>query len=141
MKTFTIKIPAGIRNNEKIRLVGQGKKGENGAKNGDLLIKINIQNSKDFRLQGCNIHTDLKVTPWEAALGSRIELNTIDGQETVYLQKGVQSGEKIKISQKGYKDRKRRKRRLSCRSENRSTKEFITRGRKIIWKVKRSIYL
>ncbi len=132
MKTFTIKIPAGIRNNEKIRLVGQGKKGENGAKNGDLLIKINIQNSKDFRLQGCNIHTDLKVTPWEAALGSRIELNTIDGQETVYLQKGVQSGEKIKISQKGYKDRKRRKRRLSCRSENRSTKEFITRGRKII---------
>ena len=127
MKTFTIKIPAGIRNNEKIRLVGQGKKGENGAKNGDLLIKINIQNSKDFRLQGCNIHTDLKVTPWEAALGSRIELNTIDGQETVYLQKGVQSGEKIKISQKGYKDRKRRKRRLSCRSKNRSTKEFIAR--------------
>lgn len=127
MKTFTVKIPAGIRNNEKIRLVGQGKKGENGAKNGDLLIKINIQNSKDFRLQGCNIHTDLKVAPWEAALGSRVELNTIDGQETVYLQKGVQSGEKIRIPQKGYKDRKRRKRRLSCRSKNRSTKEFITR--------------
>ena len=141
MKTFTVKIPAGIRNNEKIRLVGQGKKGENGAKNGDLLIKINIQNSKDFRLQGCNIHTDLKVAPWEAALGSRVELNTIDGQETVYLQKGVQSGEKIRISQKGYKDRKRRKRRLSCRSKNRSTKEFITRWRKIIWKVKRSIYI
>lgn len=127
MKTFTVKIPAGIRNNEKIRLVGQGKKGENGAKNGDLLIKINIQNSKDFKLQGCNIHTDLKIAPWEAALGSRVELNTIDGQETVYLQKGVQSGEKIRISQKGYKDRKRRKRRLSCRSKNRSTKEFITR--------------
>ena len=111
MKTFTVKIPAGIRNNEKIRLVGQGKKGENGAKNGDLLIKINIQNSKDFRLQGCNIHTDLKVAPWEAALGSRVELNTIDGQETVYLQK----------------DRKRRKRRLSCRSKNCSAKEFVTR--------------
>ena len=127
MKTFTVKIPAGIRNNEKIRLVGQGKKGENGAKNGDLLIKINIQNSKDFRLQGCNIHTDLKVAPWEAALGSRVELNTIDGQETVYLQKGIQSGEKIRISQKGYKDRKRRKRRLNCRSKNCSAKEFITR--------------
>ncbi len=132
MKTFTVKIPAGIRNNEKIRLVGQGKKGENGAKNGDLLIKINIQNSKDFKLQGCNIHTDLKVAPWEAALGSRVELNTIDGQETVYLQKGVQSGEKIRISQKGYKDRKRRKRRLSCRSKNCSAKEFVTRRRKII---------
>ena len=121
MKTFTVKIPAGIRNNEKIRLVGQGKKGENGAKNGDLLIKINIQNSKDFRLQGCNIHTDLKVAPWEAALGSRVELNTIDGQETVYLQKGVQSGEKIRISQKGYKDRKRRKRRLYSSNRNCNT--------------------
>ncbi len=106
MKTFTVKIPAGIRDNEKIRLVGQGKKGENGAKNGDLLIRIHIENSKNFRLKGCNLYTDLKITPWEAALGARIELNTIDGQETVYIQKGIQSGEKIRLSQNGYKDGK-----------------------------------
>ena len=106
MKTFKVKIPAGIRNNEKIRLVGQGKKGENGAKNGDLLIKINILNSKNFKLVGGVLYTDLKITPWEAALGARIEINTIDGQETVYVQKGIQSGEKIRLSQKGYKDGK-----------------------------------
>ncbi len=40
MKTFDIKVPAGIRNGEKIRLIGQGKKGKNGGKNGDLFIKI-----------------------------------------------------------------------------------------------------
>ena len=48
MKTFDVSIPAGIRNNEKIRLLGQGKAGLNGGKNGDLLIKINILNDKVY---------------------------------------------------------------------------------------------
>ena len=106
MKNFVVKIPAGIRNNEKIRLVGQGKSGENGGKNGDLLININIEKDKKFRLEGYNIYTDLKITPWEAALGSRVTIEGIDGQETVYIQKGIESGDKIRIAQKGYKDGK-----------------------------------
>ncbi len=91
MKNFIVKIPAGIRDNEKIRLVGQGKKGEHGGKNGDLLIKINIENNKKYRLEGCNLYTYLNLTPWEAALGARIKVDSIDGQETVYIQKGIQS--------------------------------------------------
>lgn len=106
MKSFTVKIPAGIRNNEKIRLIGQGKKGENGGKNGDLLIKLNIENNKKFRLQGYNIYTDLKLQPWEAALGTRINIEGIDGDETLYIQKGIQTGDKIKVQGKGYKDGK-----------------------------------
>lgn len=106
MKNFSVKIPAGIRSEEKIRLVGQGKSGENGGKNGDLLIKINIDKNERFRLEGCNIYTDLKITPWEAALGSRVTIDGIDGNETVYIQKGIQSGERIKLAQKGYKDGK-----------------------------------
>lgn len=106
MKNFSVKIPAGIRSEEKIRLVGQGKSGENGGKNGDLLIKIHIEKSEKFRLEGCNIYTDLKLTPWEAALGSRVTIDGIDGSETVYIQKGIQSGEKIKLGQRGYKDGK-----------------------------------
>jgi len=106
MKTFSVKIPAGIRNDEKIRLIGQGKNGENGGKNGDLLIKINIEKDKKFRLEGCNIYTSLNLTPWEAALGERINVQGIDNTETVYIQKGIQSGDKIKIQGKGYKDGK-----------------------------------
>lgn len=106
MKTFIVKIPEGIRNGEKIRLIGQGKKSINGGKNGDLLIKINIEDSKVFKLYGCDICTDLKLTPWEAALGTRIGLKTIDGETKVYIPQGVQSGEKIKIPNKGYKDGK-----------------------------------
>ena len=106
MKNFTVKIPAGIRNSEKIRLLGQGKKGENGGKNGDLLIQIQIEKNKNFRLENCNLFTDLKISPWEAALGARVSINGIDGTETVYIQKGIQSGDKIRIQGKGYKDGK-----------------------------------
>lgn len=106
MKTFSVKIPAGIRNDEKIRLIGQGKSGENGGKNGDLLIKINIEKDNKFRLEGCNLYTSLNLTPWEAALGERISIEGIDSTETVYIQKGIQSGDKIKIQGKGYKDGK-----------------------------------
>ena len=106
MKTFSVKIPEGIRNGEKIRLIGQGKKGVNGGKNGDLFIKIDIEDNKDFRLYGCDLCTDLKLTPWEAALGSRVNIKTIDGETKVYIPQGIQSGEKLKIPSKGYKDGK-----------------------------------
>ena len=57
MKTFSVKVPDGIRNGEKIRLIGQGKTGKNGGKNGDLFIKINIENSKTFKLFSSDLYT------------------------------------------------------------------------------------
>lgn len=106
MKTFNIKVPAGIRNNEKIRLIGQGKKGINGGKSGDLLIGVNIENSNIFKLQGIDLYTDLKITPWEAALGTKAILNTIDDSTSIYIPQGIESGEKVRIQGKGYKDGK-----------------------------------
>ena len=106
MKTFSIKIPEGIRNGEKVRLMGQGKKGINGGKNGDLLIKIDIEDNNSFKLYGNDLCTDLKLSPWEAALGAKIEIPTIDGDTKIYIPQGIQSGEKIKIPNKGYKDGK-----------------------------------
>ena len=106
MKTFTVAIPQGIRDGEKIRLIGQGKPGINGAKNGDLFIKINIKDDKKFKLQGCDMYTDLLITPWEAALGTRVNIQSIDEETKVYIPQGIQSGEKIRIPGKGYKDGK-----------------------------------
>ena len=106
MKTFSVKLPDGIRNGEKIRLIGQGKPGKNGGKNGDLFIKINIENSKTFKLFSSDLYTDLLLTPWEAALGTRTSVQTIDGKTTIYIPQGMESGEKIKIPNKGYKDGK-----------------------------------
>ena len=106
MKSFTITIPAGIRNGEKVRLIGQGKPGKNGGKNGDLFIKINIENSSKYKLEGYDIKTDLYITPWEAALGTKLLIDAIDENISIYVPQGSGSGEKIEIPEKGYKDGK-----------------------------------
>ena len=106
MKVFTITIPAGIRNGEKIRLLRQGKEGINGGKNGDLFIKVNIKNNKKFKLKGNDLYTDLYLTPWEAALGTNTTVYSIDEGIKVAIPGGVGTGETIKISGKGYKDGK-----------------------------------
>ena len=106
MKVFTVAIPAGIRNGEKIRLIGQGKEGENGGKNGDLFIKVNIQNNEKFKLKGNDIYTNLYLTPWEAALGTRTQIDSVDDSTQIYIPEGIQTGEVLKIQGKGYKDGK-----------------------------------
>ena len=106
MKNFSIKIPSGIRNGEKIRLIGQGKRGINGGKNGDLFIKINIINDKKYRLKGYDIYTDLVITPWQAVLGTKTKINAIDEECTIIVPAGISSGERLKLEGKGYKDGK-----------------------------------
>lgn len=103
IKTISVKIPEGILDGEKVRLIGQGKQGENGGKNGDLYLKINIDNDSKFKLQGYDLYTDLYLTPWEAALGTRASVKTIDDETKVYIPQGTQSGEKLRIPGKGYK--------------------------------------
>ena len=103
IKTISVKIPEGILDGEKVRLIGQGKQGENGGKNGDLYLKINIDNDSKFKLQGYDLYTDLYLTPWEAALGTRANVKTIDDETKVYIPQGTQSGEKLRIPGKGYK--------------------------------------
>ena len=103
-KTITVKVPEGIQNGEKIRLIGQGKKGQNGGKNGDLYIKINIEDGKKYSLSGIDLYTTIPITPWEAALGTKEKVNSIDDTKTqIYIPNGIQSGETIEIPQKGYK--------------------------------------
>ena len=106
IKIFTISIPAGIHNGEKIRLLGQGKLGKNGAKNGDLLIKVNIRDNDKFKINGNDLYTNLYITPWDAALGTKTKVYSIDEEIKVDIPEGTQSGDIIKINGKGYKDGK-----------------------------------
>ena len=99
-------IPAGIRNGEKIRLLGQGKAGINGGKNGDLFIRVNIKDNNKFRLRGNDLYTNLYLTPWEAALGTKTKVYSIDEESNIYIPSGIETGEKLKITGKGYKDGK-----------------------------------
>ena len=106
MREFNIKIPAGIRNEEKIRLMGQGKPGENGGKAGDLLVRIHIENDKKFTLKGVDLITNLYVTPWEAALGTKLNISSIDEEILLYIPQGTQCGESLRLKEKGYLDGK-----------------------------------
>ena len=106
MRTFEVKIPAGIRKGEMIRLIGQGKPGENGGKNGDLLIRINMEQDKKYKLVGSDIYTELNISPSEAVLGAKVNVDAIDESLGVYIPKGIETGEEIQIEQKGYKDSK-----------------------------------
>lgn len=105
-KKIDIKIPAGIRNNEKVRIIGQGKQGKNGGKNGDLFIKVKIKDNPNLKLQGIDLYTDLLITPWESALSTKVNVISIDEEIEVEIPKGIQSGDKITIKGKGYKDGK-----------------------------------
>ncbi len=106
LKKFKVQVPAGIQNNEKIRIVGQGKEGKAGGKNGDLFIRVKIKNDEKFTLDGYNIRTNLYLTPWEAALSTKVTINGINEDVSVYVPAGIQSGEQIEIENKGYKDGK-----------------------------------
>jgi len=80
--------------------------GKAGGRNGDLFIKIKIDDDKNFKLDGFNLRTSLYLTPWEAALSTRLKVKTIDEELSVYIPSGIQSGEEIRIENKGYKDGK-----------------------------------
>lgn len=75
-------------------------------KNGDLFIKIKIEDSKKYKLNGYNIYTNLLLTPWEAALGTKVKVDTIDEELSVYIPEGIESGDYVTVPGKGYKDGK-----------------------------------
>ena len=106
LKKFKVQVPAGIQNNEKIRIVGQGKPGTGGGKNGDLFIRVKIKDDSRFSLEGYDLKANLYLTPWEAALSTKVIVNGINEDVSVYVPAGIQSGEKIEIENRGYKDGK-----------------------------------
>ena len=103
-RKILVTIPQGIQNGEKIRLIGQGKTGQDGGNNGDLIIKINIDDDEKFKLKNSDLYTNLLLTPWEAALGTRASIKSLDDETKIYIPQGTQSGEKIKVPNKGYKN-------------------------------------
>ena len=103
-RTIIVKIPEGISNGQKIKLSGEGKQGENGGKNGDLFITVNIEDNEEFKLVGQDIRTKLYLAPWEAALGTKVNVNGLREISTIYVPAGVQTKEEIILENKGYKN-------------------------------------
>lgn len=104
-KTISLKIPAGIKPGEKIKLSGQGGPGYNGGKNGDLLLHAEFVRNSDFELNGLNLEGRIALYPWEAALGTEKPYQTVDGRISVKVPAGIQTDNRIRVAGKGYRDR------------------------------------
>ena len=116
-KQYQVKIPAGIQDGGVIRLPGQGGKGRNGGQDGDLLIRLNYANHPRYKVEDHNLVVQLPVSPWEAALGAKVPLQTLDGMVTVSVPAGSQSGRRLRFKHKGLP----RKTAASARSESKPT--------------------
>ena len=102
MKNISVKIPKGIRNGEKVRLAKQGKPGKNGGEPGDLYIKIEIMKNDFFEVKGFDLCMNLKLSPWEAALGTEVKIENIDSSILVNVPAGTESGEILRIANSGF---------------------------------------
>jgi len=96
-----IRIKAGTRDGQRIRIPGKGNAGLRGGGVGDLYVIIRIGEHPLFRREGDDIHIVVPVTAFEAALGSKIEVPTIDGRSVLKIPPGTQSGQKLRLREKG----------------------------------------
>lgn len=95
------RIPPGTTDGTKIRLREKGGNGYNGGHNGDLFLKIEIMPHHIFKVNGHDLELELRVSPWEAALGADISVPTMDGDATIRIKPGTQSGQRIRLKGKG----------------------------------------
>lgn len=100
-KTLNIKIPQGIRDGQKIRLTGQGGPGMGGAPAGDLFLEVEIKATKHYRVEGGDVYLTLPVTPWEAALGSKVTVPLPSGNVELTIPAGSNQGSKMRLKGKG----------------------------------------
>ncbi len=99
---LSVKIPPGVNTGSKIRIQGKGE--QIGNKRGDLILKVKVQTHKIFRREKNNIVIDLPVTFYEAALGTKVDVPTIDGNARMVIPPGVQNGSKLRLKNKGVKN-------------------------------------
>lgn len=100
-RTLNVKIPKGISNGAVLRLAGQGDRGIGQGASGDLLLKVNLAPDPRFQVDGHNLHTIVPISPWEAALGGKVKVQTVDGAVTLSIPRGSQNGDKLRIRGKG----------------------------------------
>ena len=105
-KTYNVKIPAGISDGGKIRLAGQGGKALNGGTAGDLILTVNIAPHSTYRLNGHDLEVDVPITPWEAVLGAKVQVPTLDGPVTMTIPHGSSAGRRLRLRGKGLPKRR-----------------------------------
>ncbi|MBW4521713.1 MAG: J domain-containing protein [Scytolyngbya sp. HA4215-MV1] len=95
-RSLEVNMPAGMVTGQRIRLKGQGVSG------GDLYLKIEVSDHPFFKQEGSNIYCQLPITPSEAVLGGQVEVPTLDGFVKMTIPRGVRTGQRLRLADKGY---------------------------------------
>ncbi len=100
-KTLEVQIPAGIDNNQRIRINGEGEVGYRGSEPGDLYLNIRVKPSKEFIRDGQTLKTSVPISFTQAALGAKVKVQTLDGEIELRIPAGTQPGKVFKVGGKG----------------------------------------
>jgi molecular chaperone DnaJ len=101
------RIKAGTRDGQRIRLQGKGNAGANGGPAGDLYLIVRTETHPVFSREGDDIHLTVPVTVPEASLGAKVEVPTIDGRAQLKIPPGTQSGQKLRMRERGVENAQR----------------------------------
>ena len=100
-ESVEVRIPPGARSSSRLRVPGKGNAGTMGAPPGDLYITTRVEEHAFFHRDGDNIEIQVPVAVWEAALGAKIEVPTIDGRTLLKIPQGTVNGQKFRLREKG----------------------------------------
>lgn len=100
-RTLDVTIPAGVTDGQRIRLAGQGGQGSDGARPGDLYLVVSIAPHPRYRVQGRDLYVELRLAPWEAALGTSVAVDTPGGEAKLKVPAGTSSGRRLRLRRRG----------------------------------------
>jgi curved DNA-binding protein len=100
-KTIKVRIPRGVTDGQKMRVPGKGGPGVNGGPPGALYLDIKLRPHPLFQPNGHDLYLDVPVTPWEATLGTSIEVPTLDGKVRLKISAGATAGQRLRLAGKG----------------------------------------
>lgn len=101
IQTYTVKIPKGVREGQRIRLAGQGGTGGARGEAGDLYLRVKMQQHPDYRFEGASIYHEVDVPVWQAVLGGELTISTPEGRAKLKIPPGTQNGRKFRIPGRG----------------------------------------
>jgi molecular chaperone DnaJ len=103
-KTLSVKVPAGVDEGDQIRLAGEGESGENGGPSGDLYVQVRLKPHDIFKRDGDDLHCELPLSFTAAALGSEMEIPTLDGRASLKIPAGTQTSQLFRLRGKGVRN-------------------------------------
>lgn len=101
-RTLSVQLPKGVHEGQQVRLKGQGQPSLSGGEPGDALVTIKFGRHKQFRLDGEDLRVDVPITLYEAVLGAKVRVPTLDGAVELNLPPGVDTGKALRLKGKGF---------------------------------------